>query len=219
MQKCKVEGCNNPVSNRKTGLCHKHHLRFIRYGTTELSKNTVKRNEKCKVEGCNRLQQTRIGYCLKHYKRFVRYGTTELPKRERKKCKYCGRLAVAREMCNKHYQNWKRHGDPLYTDKIRQRPTKDGYEKARGKYKVRHRKIIAELLGRELLSNEVVHHIDMDKLNNNKENLYVCTKNEHSSIHQQFNKLARELIKYKIIKFKDGKYYTDVSDSSLQCTW
>jgi hypothetical protein len=215
MQKCKIEGCNKPISNKQTGLCHKHHLRFVRYGTTELTRNTVEREKECIVEGCHNLQQTRDGYCLKHYKRFKRTGSVELQKNEPKKCKYCDRMAVARGMCNKHYQNWLRHGDAQYTDKIRKGTNKHGYKKSQGKYRVQHRKIAAEMLGRDITPQEVVHHIDMDKLNNNKENLYVCNKNEHSSIHQQLNKVAGELVKCGIIKFKNGKYYSDFSNTTL----
>lgn len=215
MQKCKIENCNNSICSKSTGLCHKHHLRFIRFGTTELTKNTVKKCEHCIVDGCDNYQQTRCGYCLTHYKRFKRAGGTDLLDRTPKKCKYCDRVAVGRGMCSRHYQNWKRHGDAEYTDKIRQGTNKHGYRKSQGDYRVQHREVAAKLLGRKLSSKELVHHIDLDKLNNNKENLYVCNVVEHSSIHQQLNRVAGELVKLGIIKFKDGKYYIDIKDSKI----
>ena len=34
--KCSVEGCDNEVRNKKTGLCSKHYMRLQRHGTTDL---------------------------------------------------------------------------------------------------------------------------------------------------------------------------------------
>jgi hypothetical protein len=44
-----------------------------------------------------------------------------------------------------------------------------------------HRVIAAEKIGRALLPNEVVHHIDGDRLNNHPDNLVVMTKHEHDN--------------------------------------
>jgi len=45
-----------------------------------------------------------------------------------------------------------------------------------------HRVIVEEVLGRPLLADEVVHHIDGDVTNNNKENLLVCDQNYHLNV-------------------------------------
>ena len=168
--------------------------------------------EKCIVAGCNRKKETSIGACLMHYKRYKRYGSFELPKKQKpKKCKYCDRLAVARGMCNKHYQNWNRHGDPLYTDKIRKhnRETvrnKHGYLRdANGKW--RHRNIAEKHFKRQLGKNEIVHHINVDKLDNRIENFYICSRKEHMYIHNNLEQIAGELFKKGVIGFKNGKYY------------
>ena len=208
MRGCKVDGCNNKISNRETGYCHKHHLRFVRNGTTETVRPKVDKTKKCAVDECDRSQETSNGYCLKHYKRFKRLGSTELPSREVKKCEFCDRDATARGMCGKHYQNWARHGDPLHTDKYRQSTNKYGYKKSQGKYTVEHREIAEKIIGRDLRSGEVVHHINLDKLDNSESNLYVCKDySEHASAHQQLGRIAGELVKLGIIGFKDGKYY------------
>ncbi len=46
-----------------------------------------------------------------------------------------------------------------------------------------HRHIVEQQLGRKLTQNEVVHHIDGDKLNNDPSNLMVLTRSEHTRLH------------------------------------
>ena len=55
--------------------------------------------------------------------------------------------------------------------------------KINGKRKDVHRYIMETILGRELESNEVVHHKDGNKLNNNPDNLMLMTKSEHARLH------------------------------------
>ena len=52
-----------------------------------------------------------------------------------------------------------------------------------GKWKMRSRFVMEKHLGRSLLSNEVVHHINGDKFDDRVENLQVMTNSEHVSIH------------------------------------
>lgn len=213
---CRVQDCEQPISNKKTELCHKHHLRFIRGGDTELRRVVVDKQAKCKVDGCNRNNQTSIGTCLMHYKRWKRYGTFELPKRNFKssiKCKFCDKV-VGRDgsfgMCGKHYQMWKLHGDPLYIENKRNNPQKRGYIRDTNG-KEFHRTIAEEKLGRKLIKGvEVVHHIDLNKLNNNPNNLIVLTKSEHTTLHQQLNKVAGELIRIGVIIYKEGRYQPNI---------
>lgn len=51
--------------------------------------------------------------------------------------------------------------------------------------------LVAELnLNRRLADNEVVHHLDMDRLNNRIENLIVLDRGQHWKLHQWLNKGA-----------------------------
>lgn len=58
-----------------------------------------------------------------------------------------------------------------------------GYNK-KGNVKM-HRAVMEEHLGRRLSPDEVVHHIDGDKTNNDISNLAVMSREEHSSLHRK----------------------------------
>lgn len=64
----------------------------------------------------------------------------------------------------------------------------NGYNK-KGNVK-QHRRIIEEVIGRKLLSNEVVHHKNGIKIDNRIENLEVMKRSEHSSMHRKAEKAA-----------------------------
>jgi hypothetical protein len=51
-----------------------------------------------------------------------------------------------------------------------------------------HRQVLEEKLGRRLTSNEVVHHMDGDPLNNDPENLEPLTRAEHTRLHRSGKK-------------------------------
>lgn len=62
----------------------------------------------------------------------------------------------------------------------------NGYvEITRGDHKGRgeHRVIAEMMLGRELMMDEVVHHMDHNRCNNNPSNLEVMTRSEHVRLH------------------------------------
>lgn len=73
-----------------------------------------------------------------------------------------------------------------------------------------HKEVAEQKIGRKLHKDEVVHHINGDKLDNRPENLFVCSdKKHHGNIHSQLEQIAFELIKKDIIKFnpQTGTYY------------
>lgn len=54
-----------------------------------------------------------------HYKRVKKHGSPDYRwggKVVGRACKYCERPVIAREMCWRHYQMWRRHGDALFAD-------------------------------------------------------------------------------------------------------
>ena len=66
-----------------------------------------------------------------------------------------------------------------------------------------------EILYRPLRKDEKVHHINMNKSDYDKENLWVCNKSTHHKAHSSFNKICKRLIEMNIVDFnkKTGKYY------------
>ena len=61
-----------------------------------------------------------------------------------------------------------------------------------------HRLAMAELLGRPLLKDEMVHHINGDRGDNRKENLIILGQSEHFGYHKVIaeNQLLRDEIKF-----------------------
>ncbi|MEK9208302.1 MAG: HNH endonuclease, partial [Patescibacteria group bacterium] len=56
------------------------------------------------------------------------------------------------------------------------------YRKSSGSYV--HRKVAEKILGRKLLPNEIVHHIDKNPTNNNPLNLAVMDNEKHILLHK-----------------------------------
>jgi len=63
-----------------------------------------------------------------------------------------------------------------------------------------HRRVMEEHIGRPLTSEEIVHHIDYNKHNNNITNLMLCKdKAEHRKQHAYGTKRIRETLKNKCV--------------------
>jgi hypothetical protein len=84
-----------------------------------------------------------------------------------------------------------------------------GYCNRKDKYVLLHRLIAELMLNRPLTKEELVHHIDGDKQNNNPDNLAICgNMQEHRRIHDDLEKLAMILVANGVIQFdKNTKSY------------
>ena len=60
-----------------------------------------------------------------------------------------------------------------------------GYRRFHNSDNLVHRWMASKKLGRKLGRNEVVHHIDHNKLNNSMDNLHVCRNTKHKRIHKE----------------------------------
>ncbi len=70
-----------------------------------------------------------------------------------------------------------------------------------------HILILEKYIGRMITKKEPIHHIDIDRRNNEIDNLFLCgTNKEHMLIHGQLYDMAAELISKGIIEFVNGKY-------------
>lgn len=137
--------------------------------------------KKCQIANCNNGSRAK-GFCPMHYARFKGYNKVEL------------------EAPN---SNSAHHGDGWLIDK-------DGYKQIfrNGKYVREHRLVMERTLGRKLNSNELVHHKDKNKLNNNPDNLELMSFSEHARHHH--TNITNE-IKEKVIElYKLGKSMTTI---------
>ena len=67
------------------------------------------------------------------------------------------------------------------SDSLRYTGSQRNYVKLKGRHM--HRVVMEQALGRPLLPNEIVHHRDGDKWNNDPSNLVVMTQSEHLTLH------------------------------------
>lgn len=130
-------------------------------------------------------------------------------KRSEQKCKYCDNLLGKKGclgMCNKHYIQFKRWGDPLHADK-KIRAKIDGYYRDGRTGRREHRLIYETYYGIKLTDEEVVHHINFNKTDNRIENLYKYPNaSEHIKAHREYERLLANLSVGEEIYFDSGRY-------------
>lgn len=84
-------------------------------------------------------------------------------------------------------------------------------------YVYEHVLVAEEFIGRELLPNEVVHHLDGDKSNNRIENLLVLDRGQHTKLHIWLKSVTDSKVSddngMKSVKTK----YCEICGRTLQC--
>lgn len=132
-QTCSVEGCGRSIQSN--GLCKSHAQRQRRTGSPG-PPFPAKLSAICIVEGCPRARTSRAGYCAGHARRVRLYGrpgplfgmpfTGTLGQRGRPsvasvpaECYMlnCGRPAVSKGLCGRHYSREWRYGSPEVTSR------------------------------------------------------------------------------------------------------
>lgn len=144
---------------------------------------------------------------------YCSHQCANLSRRTRKivKCSQCGkeieRIATLIKTnkqyfcCYEHYHEWLRlHHEKrgvLVNNGIYHHGGKDGYiflyQKPKH-YKGEHRLVMEKYLGRPLRSDEIVHHKDGNKQNNDISNLEIVTRAEHINIHREQLQVARGIL-------------------------
>lgn len=82
-------------------------------------------------------------------------------------------------------------------------------------YQKEHIILAEQILNRKLLPNEVVHHIDLNKLNNAPNNLFICAnESQHQSLHIQLQAITKNLLRTGLIVF-DKTFNAYVADIKL----
>lgn len=146
----------------------------------------------CSIEGCSERCVGR-DLCRKHYARWYKYGDplfTKKPYRSDPQCSVegCQSPTVAKGLCERHYALNRRNGEPVRTRVFTGEYIKDGYRYimvGKRHYEPEHRLVMERFLHRKLSSDEHVHHIDGDTLNNSPSNLQIVNRSEHLMIHVQ----------------------------------
>jgi hypothetical protein len=173
---------------------------------------------KLKCDGCDKVTETTFNNYNNGQKRCKYSGKTYC-----KSCngKHLGKLTVGRVPWNKNKNFPQASGENSKHWKGGRFISSDGYwmiyqgnndKSIKWKnYKKEHFIIMEQKIGRTLYDNEVVHHIDLDKLNNRPDNLDIfSSEKDHRNSHLSLYRIAVKLLQTGYIFYEDGEYVANV---------
>ena len=202
LNECSQPGCNRPVSYKK--LCTAHNRQLARVGDVELlTPIRAKRAPgepvpECSFTGCGRMATgSRMLLCDAHYQQ-DKNGQDLLPIRERLKTQLetcrapgCDQKPKRKNLCGAHIARFERGGEESLALPIgykgmrgysKRQINRSGYvvvwDRTKTKNALEHRLVMEEFLGRALTSEETVHHINGDRVDNRIENLELWSSSQ-----------------------------------------
>ncbi len=194
-----------------------------------------------------------------HYKRNQKHGSPEYRWGGRiigRACMHCDRPCIARGFCMRHYQMWKKHGDPLYADKKKMNNMPNGLHKRKNGYifvspvpevMMRANPITSPMVEKTdrpsfsfivnqgprdgtkknrcvrqhravagAKKGEIVHHIDLNPVNNVYENLHVFkSPKEHALAHCSLEHEAAKLIQCGLLIFNRSTGFYEIESAMV----
>lgn len=177
---CSIVGCTSPFYAKT--FCNRHYKRLREHGDplVVLHGST---DGLCCVNECQ-LKIMARGHCKKHYQQW------RISQQDKCTIESCDNKQMSHRLCRKHYLRKLANGNPntiLINPKGSGSINNNGYRmiskpdfvgsNSRGRI-LEHRFVMAQVVGRPLASNENVHHINGNKLDNRPENLELWVRTQ-----------------------------------------